>query len=63
MGSTDDDNPKQMPGDIPEGRPINGSTWRDGGGMCGLALMRCTKVRLLFVFKPSSSFESASFSN
>jgi enoyl-CoA hydratase/carnithine racemase len=43
LGSTADDNPAQMPGDIPEGRPINGSTWRDGGGMCGLALMRCTK--------------------
>jgi hypothetical protein len=28
LGSTAEDNPSEMPGDIPEGRPINLSTWR-----------------------------------
>ena len=33
-------------GDIPLGRPVNNSTWRDGGGQAGLALVRCTKPNI-----------------
>jgi enoyl-CoA hydratase/carnithine racemase len=32
-----------MEGDIPAGRPVNNSTWRDGGGTAGLSVVRCTK--------------------
>lgn len=38
-----DENPPFMPGDIPDGRPVNNSYWRDGGGIAGLAIMRCVK--------------------
>eukprot|EP00441_Pelagodinium_beii_P031483 CAMPEP_0197639600 /NCGR_PEP_ID=MMETSP1338-20131121/14174_1 /TAXON_ID=43686 ORGANISM="Pelagodinium beii, Strain RCC1491" /NCGR_SAMPLE_ID=MMETSP1338 /ASSEMBLY_ACC=CAM_ASM_000754 /LENGTH=302 /DNA_ID=CAMNT_0043212347 /DNA_START=33 /DNA_END=941 /DNA_ORIENTATION=- len=37
------DNPGDPPGDAPEGRPVNNSYARDGGGTAGLAVCRCTK--------------------
>ena len=30
-------------GDVPEGRPVNNATWRDGGGTAALSVVRCTK--------------------
>jgi enoyl-CoA hydratase/carnithine racemase len=31
--------------DVPPGRQVTNATWRDGGGVAGLAVLRCTKVR------------------
>eukprot|EP00929_Paragymnodinium_shiwhaense_P076354 TRINITY_DN39243_c0_g1_i1.p1 TRINITY_DN39243_c0_g1~~TRINITY_DN39243_c0_g1_i1.p1 ORF type:complete len:340 (+),score=48.55 TRINITY_DN39243_c0_g1_i1:214-1233(+) len=43
MSTNREDNPTEMPGDVPDGRPVNNSYWRDGGGTAGLAIMRCAK--------------------
>jgi len=36
-------NPSSMEGDVPQGRRPNLSSWRDGGGTAGLAILRSTK--------------------